>query len=85
MKPHEDELLRWREAETLKRFAILGIGLSSIAVLLVVLTMPMLYTHIQQAQSRMYHNLDFCRARSANILKEIGRTQVSVTNLKSQF
>jgi hypothetical protein len=38
--------------------------------------MPMLYNHIQQAQTRMYDNLDFCRARSSNILKEVARTQV---------
>jgi hypothetical protein len=35
MKPLDDgELAKWEEAETLKRFAILTIGLSSIAILL---------------------------------------------------
>ena len=67
---------RQREAEGLRTIAFFGVALSTIATLVCVLSVPMLYNYMQHMQSVMQNEVDFCKSRSGNIWREVTRTQV---------
>ncbi|KAI6181541.1 Col-cuticle-N domain-containing protein [Aphelenchoides besseyi] len=71
----DEEIVRFKaknaEIESLRRFAVLGISLSTIATICAVVTAPMICSHLQHIQSAMQDNLEFCRARSSNIWREV--------------
>ncbi|VDK78459.1 unnamed protein product [Litomosoides sigmodontis] len=82
MKPHLDDDVsnykkRQQEAESLRRVAFYGVALSTIASLICALSVPMFYNYLQHVQSVMQSEVDFCKARSSNIWREVTRTQVS--------
>ncbi|CAJ0587546.1 unnamed protein product, partial [Mesorhabditis spiculigera] len=65
-----------READALRRIAFIGVAMSTAAVLTTVVAVPLFYNYLQLTQSKMSAELDFCKSRSANIWKEVTRTQV---------
>jgi Nematode cuticle collagen N-terminal domain len=67
---------RQREADTLRRVAFFGVAFSTIATLLAVISVPMLYSYMQHVQSLMQHEVDFCKLRTGNIWREVSRAQV---------
>jgi hypothetical protein len=67
-----------REAEAMRRIAFFGVAISTIATLLTVISVPMLYNHMQHVQSQMQNEVDFCKSRSGNIWREVTRTQVGI-------
>lgn len=74
-KPMEDSKY---EADGLRTVAFIGVMLSTMATLFTVLAVPMIYSHLQHMQSGMQNEVEFCKMRSANVLHEITRTQVSI-------
>ncbi|VDN33594.1 unnamed protein product [Cylicostephanus goldi] len=66
------------EAVTLRRVAFVGVAISTVATLVCVVSVPLLYNYMQHMQSIMQSEVDFCKSRSGNIWREITRTQVSV-------
>lgn len=66
------------EADSLRVMAFFGVAVSTIATLVCVLTVPLIYNYIQHMQSVMQNELDFCKSRSGNIWREVTRTQVIV-------
>ncbi|VDK19501.1 unnamed protein product [Anisakis simplex] len=76
---------RQREAETLRKYAFCGVALSAMATMFCVMLVPMLYNYMQHMQAIMQNEVDFCRSRSANIWREVTRTQVGYCLLLWQF
>lgn len=65
------------EAASIRRVAFAGVTLATVATLVCVLSVPMLYNYMQHMQSVMQNEVDFCKSRSGNIWREVTRTQVS--------
>lgn len=65
-----------REVKQLRWIAFCGVTMSTVATLLCVISVPMLYNYLQHVQSMMENEIEFCRTRSANIWREITHTQV---------
>ncbi|VDK40881.1 unnamed protein product, partial [Gongylonema pulchrum] len=66
---------RQREAENLRRIAFCGVAVSTVATVLCVISVPIIYNYMQHVQSMMQNEVDFCRSRSGNIWREVMRTQ----------
>ncbi|VIO99774.1 Cuticle collagen 40, putative [Brugia malayi] len=64
-----------QEANCLRRIAFCGVTMSTVATLLCVISVPMFYNYLQQMQSVMIDQIEFCRSRSDHIWREIIRTQ----------
>lgn len=73
---HQDQKSGRAEAESLRRIAFCGVVLSTIATLVCVIAVPLVYSRMQQIQAVMQNEVDFCKLRSGNIWKEVTRTQV---------
>lgn len=65
------------EATNVRRVAFIGVALSTVATLVCVISVPMLYNYLQHMQSVMQNEVDFCKSRSGNIWREVTRTQVN--------
>lgn len=72
----DDKLAHDDEVEAKRRMAFFGVTVSTFAVFLAVVTIPMLYSHLQEARSRMQNDVDFCKLRTGNIWREVTRAQV---------
>lgn len=71
------------QAASLRRVAFFGVALSTVATLVCVLAVPMLYNYMQHVQSVMQSEVDFCKSSSGTIWREITRTQVN--SLSSRY
>ena len=76
----QDKILIQKEeaAQSLRRTALLGVIMSTIALLGCAISVPMAYNYIQEAHTVMQGEVDFCKSRSGGIWKEVTRTQVSL-------
>ncbi|PAV78469.1 hypothetical protein WR25_09542 [Diploscapter pachys] len=72
----QDVKKQQHEADSLRRIAFVGVAISTIATVICVVSVPMLYNYLQQMQSVMQAEVDFCRSRSGSIWKEVVKTQV---------
>uniref|UniRef100_A0A183CNZ6 Col_cuticle_N domain-containing protein n=1 Tax=Globodera pallida TaxID=36090 RepID=A0A183CNZ6_GLOPA len=62
---------REEDAEQLRRLAFFGV----VATVLCILSVPLAYQHFQRVGTQMQDELEFCKHRSGNILRELTRTQ----------
>ncbi|VDD95785.1 unnamed protein product, partial [Enterobius vermicularis] len=72
----EKFLLKTSEA-SFRRVAFVSISLSTFATLVCVISVPLFCNYLQTMNAVLQNEVDFCKLRSANIWKEVTRTQVS--------
>lgn len=63
-------------AQSLRSYAFFGTVLSTMALLIAVVSVPMAYNYVQYYHTMMLEEVDFCKLRSANVWKEVVRTEV---------
>lgn len=68
------------ELKDVRRIAFLGVTIASIATLVCVVSVPIVYSYAQQIQTVMQNEVDFCKSRSSSIWKEVTRTQVKIAS-----
>ncbi|EJW69831.1 hypothetical protein WUBG_19262, partial [Wuchereria bancrofti] len=66
---------REEECKNLKLVAFIGVAMSTIATLVCVISVPLLYNYMQHMHAVMQSEVDFCKLRSNNIWREVTRTQ----------
>lgn len=62
-KMDPDTAAKYREAENLRKLAFLGVALSTVATLVCVISVPMIYNYMQHVQSVLQNEVDFCKVR----------------------
>lgn len=60
-----------READSMRMLAFFGVCLSTVATMICVVSVPVAYEHFQQVGTKMQGEVDFCKARATNILREV--------------
>jgi len=75
-KERRDDLLE--EANSLRKFAFAGISISTIATLVAVVLIPMLYTYLQHVQMQLEEELDFCVSRTRLLSSELSVNAQSI-------
>uniref|UniRef100_A0A0R3RM75 Col_cuticle_N domain-containing protein n=1 Tax=Elaeophora elaphi TaxID=1147741 RepID=A0A0R3RM75_9BILA len=70
---------REQECRNLKLVAFVGVAMSTVATLVCVISVPLLYNYLQHMHSVMQSEVDFCKSRSSNIWREVTRTQMFAT------
>uniref|UniRef100_A0A8R1HYU0 Col_cuticle_N domain-containing protein n=1 Tax=Caenorhabditis japonica TaxID=281687 RepID=A0A8R1HYU0_CAEJA len=63
------------EAQSLRRIAFLGVAMSTVATFVCIITVPLAYNKMQQMQSAMIDQVDFCKIRSNLFWREVTKTQ----------
>lgn len=53
---------RLAQAERLRRMAFFGVAMSTIAALICVLCVPVIYNYLQHVQSLLQNEVDYCKA-----------------------
>uniref|UniRef100_A0A1I7ZFC6 Col_cuticle_N domain-containing protein n=1 Tax=Steinernema glaseri TaxID=37863 RepID=A0A1I7ZFC6_9BILA len=67
--------VRLLEADRLRRVAFFGVTVSTMATLMAIISVPMVYNHLQRVHAVMQNEIDFCKLRSVNVWKEVAATQ----------
>lgn len=60
-KMDPDTVAKCREADNLRKFAFIGVALSTVATLVCVISVPMVYNYMQHVQSVLQNEVDFCK------------------------
>lgn len=58
-----DAKFQQKEMSRMRRLALYAVASSAISTSVTVLLIPLLYAHIQRAQTQMHDKVDFCRFR----------------------
>ncbi|KAI6185451.1 Col-cuticle-N domain-containing protein [Aphelenchoides besseyi] len=63
------------QCETLRRYAIMGVGMSMIAAFVCILSVPFVYNYLQNVQSILSNEADYCKMRTGTLWQQVARTQ----------
>ncbi|RCN25502.1 nematode cuticle collagen domain protein [Ancylostoma caninum] len=65
-----DDKLKLLEAEQVKKFAFFGVAVSTVATLTAIVAVPMLCMYMQNVQSGLQDEINFCRTRAVSLRGE---------------
>lgn len=65
----------------MRRVAFFAIVVSTAAVIASIVTLPMLYSYVQNFQSHLIVETEFCKLRSADMWKEVAQLQVIASTI----
>lgn len=66
-----EEKSKLLEAQQLKQFTFFGVAVSTIAALTSIVAVPMLCVHLQNVQSGIQEELNYCRLRNDGMRSEV--------------
>lgn len=66
-KMDADTAAKYREADNLRKLAFFGVALSTVATLVCVISVPMIYNYMQHVQSVLQNEVDFCKVSSRSL------------------
>ena len=58
---------KYREAENLRKVAFVGVAVATVATLICVVSLPMVYNYVQYVHIILQNEADFCRVRNKNM------------------
>uniref|UniRef100_A0A1I8AGG8 Col_cuticle_N domain-containing protein n=1 Tax=Steinernema glaseri TaxID=37863 RepID=A0A1I8AGG8_9BILA len=71
----QQEMEKFREAETFRRLAFVGIFLSTIAALTAIIAVPALYGYMQRIQSQLQTEAEYCKSATGTMWQQFAKTQ----------
>lgn len=73
-----DEKLKLAQAEQVKKFAFFGVAVSTVATLTAIIAVPMLCMYMQNVQSGLQDEINFCRTRAVSLRGEYVKVGTSL-------
>uniref|UniRef100_A0A0R3RIG1 Col_cuticle_N domain-containing protein n=1 Tax=Elaeophora elaphi TaxID=1147741 RepID=A0A0R3RIG1_9BILA len=70
-----------RKRRSLKPIAFAAVAFSTISVMCCVITLPIIYSHVQSVQSFMQNEADYCKTRSRDMWKEMLQLQTITSSI----
>ncbi|KIH64695.1 nematode cuticle collagen domain protein [Ancylostoma duodenale] len=67
------------ERKSLRPLALASVALATVSVLSCIISLPLVYNHVQSIQSYMQNEVDFCKTRSREMWREMVTVQFSST------
>lgn len=67
----------YKPRRSLRTVAFCAVAFSTVSVLSCVITLPIVYNHVQSVQSFMQSEVEFCKTRSRDMWKEMVQIQVA--------
>ena len=63
--------------KSLRTLALCSAAFATISVIACIITLPIVYSHVQSVQSYMQNEVDFCKTRSRDMWKEMVQLQAA--------
>ena len=71
-----DEKAKLFEAESVKKFAFFGVAVSTVATLTAIVAVPMLCMYMQNVQSSLMDEINFCKTRAESLKGEYSKVSL---------
>uniref|UniRef100_A0A914RHV4 Nematode cuticle collagen N-terminal domain-containing protein n=1 Tax=Parascaris equorum TaxID=6256 RepID=A0A914RHV4_PAREQ len=81
----EEKGVRELECKNVRRFAFVGVAVSTIATLTCIISAPTVYNYMQHMQSLMQNEVDFCKSRSGNPTANNYSSSLRIQPFRAQY
>ncbi|KAH7712462.1 cuticle collagen 6 (Protein roller-8) [Aphelenchoides avenae] len=78
-----ESLMTDEEHRRLRMVTFFAVAVSTVALLVAVITLPLMYTYAQSLQSRISTEIDYCKLKSRDMWTEVYTIQDSLTSQKT--
>ncbi|KAK5976945.1 Nematode cuticle collagen domain protein [Trichostrongylus colubriformis] len=80
-----DEKTKLAQAEQVKKFAFFGVAVSTVATLTAIVAIPMLCMYMQNVQSGLQDEINFCRTRAVSLRGEYVKVDAIIAQSPAQL